>query len=60
MKNIQLQRGYTKKRYDDQEIYILSTLDYDQRWLVLNPFSNNIHQATKILMLHKLCDLKFV
>ena len=36
----------------DQEIYRLATLDYGQRWLVLNPILNNKHKVMKIHMLH--------
>ena len=42
-----------------RSIYTLATLDYGQRWLVLNPLLNNKHQVIKIHMLDKLCDLKF-
>ena len=41
----------------DQESYRLPTLDYGQRWLVLNPFPNSKHQVIKFHTLQKLCDL---
>ena len=49
LRNIQLQRAYKKEHLTAihvvyQEIYRLATLDYGQRWLELNPFSNNKHQ----------------
>ena len=64
LRNIQLQRAHKIQELSysytcDQEINRLATLDYGQRWLVLNPIPNNKHQVIKIHLLHKLCDLKF-
>ena len=50
-------RSYSCTR--DQVIYSLATLDYCQRWLVLNPFPTNKHQVIEMHMLHKQCELKF-
>ena len=68
LRNIQLQKAYTKK-YDRsltgkkihviRDLQTIATLDYGQRWQVLNPFPNNKHQVIKSRNLHKLNDLKF-
>ena len=43
----------------DQEIYRFTTLDYGQRWLVLNPIPNDKLQVKKKSHVHQLCDLRF-
>ena len=56
LRNIQLQRPY--KNNDLTAIHVIKrSLDYGQRWQVLNPILNNKHQVIKIHMRHKLGDL---
>ena len=55
LRNRQLQKAYTRKYMIAiyVEMYRFATLDYGQRWLVLNSFPNNKHQVIKFHILHK-------